>query len=177
MFGGHGELAFGVAWPLRGIAIDVEFEAVVVGIAEVEGFADAVVGGTVEGNFVFYKTAQSVREGGAVRVDNGDVKETGGAAWRGFAATAFPGVKADVMMVTTCGNEGCLGTVALGEFETEDAAVEGKGALQVRHLEMNVADADGGVDGRVHEVNRDLRLLTMVDRSFPEGSGEVGRIR
>jgi hypothetical protein len=153
MFGGHGELAFGVARPCGGIAIDVEFEAVVIGIAEVEGFADAVVGGAVERDFVFDEAAQGICEGGAIRVKNGDVVEARGAAWWGFAAASFPGVEADVMMVTTRRDEGGLGAVALGELETEDAAVEGEGALQVGHFEVDVADADGGVDGRAHEVD------------------------
>jgi hypothetical protein len=135
---------------LGGIAIDVELDAVVIGIAEVEGFADTVVGGTVERDVVFDETAQGVCQRGAVGVENGDVKETCGAARRGFATAAFPGVEADVMMVSTRRDEGGLGAVALGELETEDAAVEGEGALQVGHLEVDVADADGGVDGGAH---------------------------
>ena len=150
MIGGHGEFAFGIARPLGGIAIDVEFDAVAIGIAEVESFANAVVRSTIERDFVFDEAEKGIGQRGAIRVENGDVIEAGGAVWRGFAATAFPGVEADVVMITAGGDKRGLGAVALGELETEDAAVEGEGALQIGHLQMNVADADAGVDGGAH---------------------------
>ena len=46
-------------------------------------------------------------------------------------------------------------------FETEHAAVEPQRAIQIRHLEMDVADAGGGVDGG----RRNRHLLLQVKSS------------
>ena len=76
--------------------------------------------------------------------------EAGGAMWRCFATTAFPGVQADVMMVATSGDKRSLRTVALRELKAEHATVKRQSPLQIGHFQMNVADADSGMDGRAH---------------------------
>ena len=64
------------------------------------------------------------------------------------AAEALPGVQPDVVMVTARRNEGCLVTVPpLGQLKAENAAVEPQRPFQVSHLEVDVTDADLGVDG------------------------------
>jgi hypothetical protein len=70
----------------------------------------------------------------------------------GLSSTAFPGVETDVMMVSTRGDEGRAGAVALRELEAEHAAVKGQRALQIGHLQMNVADADSGMDRSAHDM-------------------------
>ena len=56
------------------------------------------------------------------------------------------------MMVTTGGDEGRAGAVALRELKAEHAAVKGERALQIGHLQVNAADADAGMHGRAHDI-------------------------
>ena len=136
--GVHGEVAAGVFGPLAFGAIPVELDTVVVGIVEVEGLADAVVGGSVEGDVGGEEAVQSVGQCCAGGIEDGEVVEAGGSGrWR-RAAEALPGVEADVVVVVTCGEE--CGRVAdvLGDLEAENAVVEGEGAVEVGYAEMDV---------------------------------------
>jgi hypothetical protein len=54
------------------------------------------------------------------------------------------------MMVATRGDKRCLRTVALRELKAEHAAVKRQRPLQIGHFQMNVADADSGMDGYAH---------------------------
>lgn len=90
----HGEVALGVARPLVLRAVPIKFDAVVVGIAEVEGLADTVVGGAFEGNVVRDEPAERIGECGAGGVEDREVIEAGGARGRGLAVLAFPRVEA-----------------------------------------------------------------------------------
>lgn len=146
--GDHREFAVGGVGPVFTRAIPVEFDAVLVGIAQVEGFADAVVAGAFEGNAGVDQAPQGVGQIGAGGVEDREVEETGGARCGRVAAEAFPRVETDVVVIAAGGDEGGLGAVALGEFETEHAAVEIECALQVGDLQMDVADAGTGGDGR-----------------------------
>lgn len=47
--GGHGDFAARIARPLGGLAVHVEFETVAIRIAEIEGLAHAMIGGTIQG--------------------------------------------------------------------------------------------------------------------------------
>src|SRR5439155_1644822 len=79
----HRDLAVRVAWPLVLRPVAVELDAVVVGVAEVERLADAVVGRAVEPDPGVAEAAEGVTEGGAGRISDRDVVEPGGARWRG----------------------------------------------------------------------------------------------
>ncbi len=143
--GVHGEIAFDVVGPEIARAIPVEFDAVVVGIAEVDGFADAVVGGAFERDFCGEDAAKSGGEFGARGVDDRGVVEAGGAGGRRIAAETFPRVEADVMVVAAGGEE-CGGVAhALHDLQAEHAGVELDGAFEVGDLEMDVADAHAGM--------------------------------
>jgi hypothetical protein len=145
--GNHGEFAGRGAGPFGLGAVAVEFDAILIGVAEVEGFAHAVIRGPVELDAGLDEAAKGIGEGGAVRVKDRGVIEPGGAGRGRASATAFPGVEADVVMVAAGGDEGGLGAEALLEFEPEHAAVKGEGAVKVGDLEVNVTDADGGMEG------------------------------
>lgn len=158
MAGEHGELAVGRAGPLVRRAIPVEFDAVVVGVAEVEGFADAVVGGAVEFDACLEQTTEGVSELGAGGVDNGDVVKAGRAGRRWRAASAFPGVESNMMMIAAGGKEGGLVAEALGNFEAQDAMVKFQCAIEVCDLQVDMADSSGGIDG----VNRACWLHVLI---------------
>src|SRR6185436_15619259 len=61
---------------------------------------------------------------------------------RRMAAGAFPSVRSDVMVITPGGKEHGLRAVALGDLKAEHVAIERQRALQIGHLQMNVADPD-----------------------------------
>jgi hypothetical protein len=144
--GVHVEGAVGGAGPGGLGKVVVEFYAVVVGVLEVEGLADAVVGGAGEGDVVGDESAEGVSELGAGGVEDGEVVEACGVRGRGRRAEGFPGIEADVMVIAAGGEEGGAVAEALGDIEAEDAVVEGEGAFEVGDAEVDVADGDGGVD-------------------------------
>ena len=81
-------------WP-----VPIEFDAVVVGVAQVKRFADAVVGGAFERNSCGDQPAERVGQRRARRVEDREMVEAGGAGLRRLAAAAFPSVEADVMVI------------------------------------------------------------------------------
>ena len=106
MVGVHCQFAGCCAGPCCAWTIPVEFDAVLIGVAKVEGLADAVVGSTVERNFVGDEGFERLAEGDASRVDDGQVIEAGGAWWWRITVLALPGVEADVVVVASRGDEG-----------------------------------------------------------------------
>ena len=79
------------------------------------------------------------------------MEEPGASRRRGAAALALPGVEADVVVVAARGKEDCVLPVPLHHVEPEHAVVEREGALQIGDLEMDVADADLGLDRAVFQ--------------------------
>jgi hypothetical protein len=131
-------------------AIDVEFDAIVVGVAEVECFGDAVIGGAVERDVVFHEAAEGVGEFFTGGVEDGDVVEAGGVGGGRAGVFGMPGVEADVVVVVAgaTGGEECGGVAeALGFGKAEDVAVEVESAVEVGDFEVDVADAGFGMDG------------------------------
>ena len=88
--GVHGEFAERGARPLVFGAVPIEFDAVLVGVAEVEGFADAVVGRAFEGDFGCDEPAERVGERGARGVKDRQVIQAGRMCGRGRRAPGFP---------------------------------------------------------------------------------------
>src|SRR4051794_839969 len=71
-----------------------------------------------------------------------------------MAALALPGVEADVMVVAAGGNERGVGTHPLHQLESQYAAIERQGAVEIRHFQMNMPDPrsrdDGWIVGHRH---------------------------
>ncbi len=105
-----------------------------------------MVGGPVEFDAGFQHTAEGIGKGGTGGVEDSKVVEAGSAGCGRLAAKAFPGIQADVMVIATSGDEGRLAAVTLSELKAEDAAVEIQGAIQVGDFQVDVADADAGMD-------------------------------
>jgi len=106
-----------------------------------------VVGGAFEGDVVVEEALEGIGECGAGGIEDRQVIEAGGSGRGRGAGLAFPGVEADVVVVTAGGDEGGLVAVALGELEAEDVDVEVESAFEVGDFEVDVADASVGVDG------------------------------
>ncbi len=60
---------------------------------------------------------------------------------------AFPGVETNVVVISARRNEGCVAAVALGQLETEHAAVKPERTLKIRDLQVHMAYARAGVHG------------------------------
>jgi hypothetical protein len=90
----------------------------------------------------FSEAAESVGKFRAGRIKNGQMIKSGGMGRRRRSTGAFPSVEADVMVIAPGGKECRLVSVALGNVESKDVMVKGKGAVEVGHLQMNMANSD-----------------------------------
>jgi hypothetical protein len=146
--GEHVKVSIGGHRPLYARPVPVKFDAIFVGIPQVKRLAHAVIGRSIKSNSRAPEPPQRIGQCRALRVKDRQMKQPGAAARRRRTAQAFPRVQADVVMVAASGNEGRTSAVALRQLEPQHAAVKLKSALQIGHLEMDVADADFRVDGR-----------------------------
>ena len=149
-FGHHVERTIGVARPLRPRPVPIELESIAVGVAEIQGLADPVIGRTLEGNGGLVEPAQGVRQRGAVGVPDREVVEPGCALrWRGGTAT-LPRVEADVVMVAAGAQKRRRVAHPLRDLESQHAVVEREGPLEVGNLQVHVADVHARIDGILH---------------------------
>ena len=82
---------------------------------------------------------------------------------------AHPGVQTEVVVVSARGEEDRVVTVPLGHLEAEDVSVEAKGPLDVRHLQVNVADACPRVYYPPGSLAR-LHFLLVLDLTTPDST-------
>ena len=97
-FGLHIDVSVGIARPLRLGPVPIEFDAVLIRIAQVQGFAHAVIAGAIERNPGGDQPLQRVGEIGACGVDDRKVIKSGGTRGGRLAALALPGVKSNVVV-------------------------------------------------------------------------------
>ena len=64
-----------------------------------------------------------------------------------MAAFAFPGIQADVVVIAAGRYERGTRTQALRQLKPQHAAIKLKRAIEIGHLEMNMANASAGDDG------------------------------
>ena len=126
------------AWPLVPGFVPRQLETVAIGIAEIERFAHAVVGAAVQFDFCLHQPTQGIRQSGSGGVKDGGMIEPGGARRRWDSSETFPGIESDEVVVSSCREECRLFVEALHELKTEDVAVKGDGALEVRSEERRV---------------------------------------
>ncbi len=72
--------------------------------------------------------------------------EPGGAGRRSGPAGALERVQPDVVVIATSGQEGQLIADTTGDLEAEDVAVEADGAVELSHLQVDMADLRAGID-------------------------------
>ena len=89
---------------------------------------------------------QRPRELPPIGIEDGDMVQPGVARRRRRAAAALPGVQADVMVVARRPRGTPLAFRSAGQRKPEHVTVERNGALEIRDLQMDVADADVWVD-------------------------------
>ncbi len=103
--GKHRQRPVRLARPFRFGPVPIQLDAVLVGIAQIQRLADAVIAGAVERNAGLDQAMQRIRQRGARRIQDRGVKQAGGAGRRRMAAFAFPGVEADVVVIAAGRNE------------------------------------------------------------------------
>ncbi len=86
----------------------------------------------------------------------------------GERSAALPRVQADVMVVAARGDECGLVPQPLLQLESEHAGVERERAIDVRHLQMDVADVDARID-RAHPATIPGLGIAMPWREPPGG--------
>ncbi len=126
--------------------IPIKLYAILIRIAQINGFADTMIGSTIKLYPSIEDTAQRHGKIGSCRMQNGQMKQARGMAWRRRRSLALPSIEPYVVMVTASGNEGCLLAKALCESESEHATIESQSSLDLRDLKMNVANAHAGRD-------------------------------
>ena len=128
-------------------AVPVEFDAVAIRVAQVERFADAVIGGAFEGYSRFDEPAQGVGQRRPRGVNYCNVVKAGCSRRRRRTTLAFPCIQPDVMVVAARRNKRRVASIALGQFKAQHTAIEPKSAFEVSRLEMDVADSDFRIYG------------------------------
>jgi len=93
---GHAFRVVGRSWPVGLRAIAVELDAVLIGVSEVEGFADPVIGGAVQAYAGRDQPVQRIGERRARRETNGDVVEARRPGRRRRPAFRLPRVQPQV---------------------------------------------------------------------------------
>ena len=126
-----------------------QLDAVFVGIAQVEGFAHAVIAGAIERNARAQHAMQRIGECRPRRIEDGSVEEAGGARRRWMATLALPGIESDVVVVAAGRDECGARAHALHQLEAEHIAIEAERAVEVGDLEVDMSDAGTGDDGWV----------------------------
>ena len=133
--------------PLLLRPVPIEFDAALVGIAQVKRFANAMIAGAVERNLCLYEAMQGVRQRRAGRIEDRGVKQPGRSRRRWMPALAFPGVEADVVVIAAGRNERRAGTHALHQFKPEHAAIKPERAIEIGHFQVNMPDSRSRDDG------------------------------
>ena len=150
--GGHGEFAIGITRPFGRSAVPIQLDAALIGIAQIKGLAHAVIGRAVNRDARCHKPTLRISELCAIRIECGGVKQPRAAARRRVAAETLPSVQSDVMMIAARRDESGLLSISPRELKAEHAAGKLKRALEIGHPQVNVADADAGMDGSAHDI-------------------------
>src|SRR5262249_20767901 len=164
------DVALRVTRPLIHRAIPAQFEVVAVRILNVDRFVCPMVGDLAQRPVDRLQPPQGIRKPGAGWVADGDMMQSGYAIGLWRAASRFPGVEAQVVMVAACGEEEDVATRPPpwnaarfhDDIEAKNIDIEGADAIYVSSAQVNMANGDTRIDrargGRAGH-NRALRLL------------------
>ena len=135
----EGAPTLGVLGPALPWPIPVGLDPVPVGIPKIEGFADPMIGGPLQGNTVPSQTTEGPGQIFPPGIPESHMVEARGPGWRGSAPFRLPGVQPDVVVIAPGAEEGGPPAVPLGDLEPQGPRVESHGPLQVRHLQVHMA--------------------------------------
>jgi hypothetical protein len=138
----HRQFAAGGSRPFGFGPVPVEFDSVLIGVAEIQGFTDAVVRSAIQRDIRCDETAQGASEFGSRWIDDGQMVQAGGTFGGRRATHTFPRVQTDVVVISARGEECGLTAVALRDLEAQNIPIELQRTIEVRHFQVDVADAD-----------------------------------
>src|SRR5690606_19794158 len=82
----------------------------------------------------------------SLRIDYGRMVQPYPLRSRGRSILAVPRVQTDVVMISACRHEGSLAAITGGELEPEQPTIKFQRSFEIRHLQMDVANASIGRD-------------------------------
>jgi hypothetical protein len=109
-----------------------------------------MIAGALERNPRLLESEQGFTKRCAIRISDGDVIKARRATRRWLSAAALPRIEPDVMVVATGAEKGGARAHALGYVESQHPLVESQRSIEIRNLQVHVANIDAGVDGFVH---------------------------
>ena len=143
----HRQTSVPIVRPLLLGSIPIKFHAVPIGVAQIQRFAYAMIGLALQLDAGLDQAAKCVGQFGSRGIENRQVVQTRRTVRRWSAAGAFPCIKANVMVISACGKKCSLISKALSHVKPKDVAIKRQRSIQIRDLEMNVADANLGMNG------------------------------
>lgn len=133
-------------WPEIPRSIPVKFDSVFVRIAQVERLAYTVITRAIERDSSRHQPPQRITERRTRGIQNREMKQTRAARRRRCSTGTFPRVETDMMMISASRDECRLRPEALHQLEAEHATIESERAIDIRHLQVHMADARLRVD-------------------------------
>src|SRR5262249_41195442 len=103
--------------------IPIEFDSIVIRVAQVKRLADTVVACTLQRDFGDDQPARGICEEPPGGVKNCSMVKTGAAGRRGRSAQTLPGIEPKVMMIPSCRYEGRAGPTG-GERKTQHPTIK-----------------------------------------------------
>ncbi len=125
----------------------VELDAILIRVAQIEGFAHPVVAGSVEFDAGRDQAPQGIAQRRPGGIEDRGMEQAGRAGRRRPSAKALPGIEADMVMIAACRDEGRLVTIGLHQGETQHTAIKVQRTLKVGDLQVDMADFCTGIDG------------------------------
>src|SRR5215217_5748093 len=127
--------------PQGWIAVPGQLDPIAIRIVQVDCLVGAVVGRAIDPPAIVEQALERSRQVPPLGVVDGEVIEPGRPRrWRD-SALALPGIEPDVVMISTGREKRGLVTEASDELETETASIEVDRAIEISHLEVDMADA------------------------------------
>lgn len=171
----HVQAAIGTVRPLFLWPVPIKLDPVVVGVAEIEGLADAVIRRSIKRNSGINHSTERGCQLRSCWIQNGDMIQPGRARWRRLAPVALPCVQSDVMVVTSRRQKRGLKAIPLGDFKPDHIPVKCHRTFKVGHLQVNVTDPHVRIFGIVAGVRLQVRWMVRSRLTKPAGILEDGQ--
>src|SRR5690606_4414422 len=135
---------FAVTVPVRRITVPRQLDAVLIRIVHVDRLVRPMVGRSIDAPSLVKDSLQRRRKVASFRVLDREVIEGGRAGIGRRAVLALPGVRANVMVVSTSGEERRLVLEPEDQVEAHDPVIEIHRPVEVRHFQVDMPDPRAG---------------------------------
>ena len=120
-------------------AVPVQFDPILIGIAEIQGFAHSMGNRSVDRDPGRFQAPEGVAQPAPLCVHDSEMEKPGRVLRRRRAVAALPRIDAYIVVVAFVGEERGLVSDALRHFESEDALIERKRAFQIKRAPRKIA--------------------------------------